>query len=334
MRRAIPELPATIWPSMYALASGEVWPPRTPAQMDRFAATLRRHRLLPIAANDTALESAVLDHVRSAWELDRDAEAAQAAAYDRELEELIPLLDRDDYVPIKGVDYRLTLYPDRTLRPMNDLDFLIRTTRLESNRNLLLTRGYAPSGREGLAQGYYARSPGAPLVELITRLTQEQRHEVDYEEIFRERVDGPLGMPALADHHALATQALTVGTMLFEAHARKYLDLWLLSRDRDVAERAMETAVRWKMRHAFYAAMWLLNRIFPASGREWALRRSARILAPSELRLLERFVLPSDPATRTLWRPLVLAKRLALLDSNPIRWRFVSSYVRERLVVQ
>ncbi|MEO8033217.1 MAG: hypothetical protein ABI837_02210 [Acidobacteriota bacterium] len=122
--------------------------------------------------------------------------------------------------------------------------------------------------------------------------------------------------------------------MLFEAHARKYLDLWLLSRDRDVVERAAETAIRWKMRHAFYAAMWLLNRMFPASSREWALERSARILAPSERRLLHWFVLPSDPAAPPLWRPLVLAKRLALLDSHPIRYRFLTSWIRDSLAVR
>jgi hypothetical protein len=313
VNRAVPELPLELWSSLRALAP----------EPDRFVALLREHRLLPFAANDPHFDGGTLPAVQEAWRQVRDGDDAQSAAYDEELDELVALLDPDDYVFIKGAAFRRTIYPDPTLRPMNDIDIVVRKERAASIAGLLRASGYGPAAQSHL---YFVRPPRNLFVEIITVFTQETRHALDYESIFGERTR-VLGAPHLATHHALATHALYVGTSI-HVHARKFLDLWLLSRSPDVVERAVETAVRWKMRRSFHAAMCLLAQLLPESAAPLK-EMSGRTLKRSERRLVEQFIVPRRALTAGAWRAWVLGKRLALLESNAIRARFVASWVRD-----
>jgi hypothetical protein len=297
-------------------------------ERDRFVSLLRAHRLLGIAANDPALERDVLAATQAAWELVRLDDEAQSAAYDAELDELMTLLEPVDYIFFKGAALRRTIYRDRTLRPMNDIDVLVRKEEAASIVRLLKGSGYERASR---LHHYFKRPPRNLLVEIIPRVTQETRHAIDYDEVFRERRHGPFGAPLLASHHQLATMALVIGTTMQE-HARKYLDLWLLSREPRVLEGAVDTAARWKMRRVFHAATCMLTRFLPDSAKPLK-EMSGSMLSRSERHLVEQLVLPRTVFRPESRRPLMLMRRLALLDSNAIRAQFLTSQFRRTEVI-
>lgn len=308
MLRAIPELPPGFW----AALQGPAFP------SESFVTLARLHRLLPIAANDPSLEPGLRQAARKTWEPEVAAQDAHSHAVDEHVARVQLLLRSEDVLYVKGVVFRRHLYPDRTLRPMNDLDVVVRAGRSAAIAQRLRAIGY----REAAHRYFHADGWALP-VELISRFAEPARHRIDHEEIFRERILDTEGVPRLAAHHALVTYGLLSATLL-HVHLRKLLDLWLLSRDAAVLAEAAETARRWRMRRAFHASMCLVAYAFPRAGGEWRMRISGASLAPSERRLVERNIVPARtyPPAHPIRSKL---RRLALLDSHAARMRVLAA---------
>ena len=124
--------PTSLWPALSTLI-GQPWPPVSEAGIAAFVRGAEDHRLLPIAAGDASLPASL--RVRIA---ERYAQIADAQAQgDRDADDLLarlPGLLSGQWLGVSGVDFRRRIYPAARLRPMNDIDLLVRAEDTRSDR--------------------------------------------------------------------------------------------------------------------------------------------------------------------------------------------------------
>jgi hypothetical protein len=120
---------------------------------------------------------------------------------------------------------------------------------------------------------------------------------------------------------------LAMTNQLFDTHLRKYLDLWLLTRNEEAFERAIDVAARWRLRRAFYGVIRLLARLMPDADTERLERRCRALLPPSTRRYLEAFVLPPRELGPLPARPVQIWRKFGLLDHASNRVRFVVAHL-------
>lgn len=318
-------LPPTLWPALATLI-GRAWPPGSEDDIAAFVRGAEHHRMLAIAAGDLTLPAPV--RARAA---ERYAEIAEAQAVaDRDSDELLALLPQlitRDWLCVNGADFRSRLYPSSRLRPMSDLDLLVRPADAPALAQQLLAHGFvtrppvAGSHDIGLDPPPRADRPWHVWLDLYPGLVDRSRADIDYEEIWRARERGPHGLPRMARHHALAAHALLIANMQLVTHLRKLLDLWLLSRDPAAVRGAVDCARRWNIRRSLYVSFAAMRRLFPEASGEVGEPLSPRARAP-----LDRLVALGAPFERFPSRPVQIWRKLSLLDSPAIRVRFLASH--------
>jgi hypothetical protein len=318
--------PPSLWRTV-ASASGLAWPPRSPEDMAGVVRALERQRLLAIAACDTALPADVRQHVEG-----RLAEvAAPAERIAREQDDALAMLVSGlpcDWLAVNGADFRTRLYPSPALRPMSDVDVLLKPADIPNASAWLTSQGYAPMPRALAAIDRGFQLPGREhWIDVYDAFAQRQRIDVDYDEIWRERIVGPDRLPRMALHHALAVHALRLANEQFVAPVRRFLDLWLLSRDEAVVRQAIDTARRWRIARSMYSTMVVLRRLLPESAADpWAAEVDG-LVGEGARRRLERFVVRKAPFDALPSRPVQIGRKLLLLDTSAHRLRFVAAHV-------
>ncbi len=318
--------PPSLWRAV-ASAAGQAWPLRSPEDLAGFVRALERHRLLAIAAGDAGLPADVRLHAGR-----RHAEmAASAERVVREQDEALAMLAsglRCDWLAVNGADYRARLYPSPALRPMSDVDILIRPADIPEAAAWLASQGYAamPRARAAIDRGF--QLPGREhWIDLYDAFAQRQRIDVDYDEIWRGRIVGPDRLPRMAPHHALAVHALRLANEQFVAPVRRFLDLWLLSRDEAVVRQAIDTARRWRIARSMYSSMVVLRRLVPESAADPWLAEVDGLVSEGARTRLERFVLRGAPFDALPSRPVQIWRKLMLLDTPVHRLRFVAAHM-------
>lgn len=328
------ELPPTLWPFLHGLAAQRPWPPESEATADLLVAQAEREGLLALLFAEPD-PPPTLRAALERWSAWPRLQARRAEILLDALRTLSRLLDGEDVLLLKGADYAHRLYPRPELRPMRDLDVLVRRERAEPVTRRLeaagLTRVF-PGGVASHLASYYERVFlfGEVALEVHLGFVQRARHRIDYDAVWRRRVPLALGPPCvwrLSDADALAQHALAMAKDEFSVPLIRYVDLWLLLRAAPgaVAE-ATDRAREWKSVHAFYGALRQACRLFPEFAAADPVRRAlGGLLGPATRRFLDRFVLPG-PAHygrgKNMTRPVELWRKFWLMDDPARRAAF------------
>lgn len=292
-----------------------------------------REGLLPLLFDD---ERQLPELVRSSLVNFRAMQRAQAARTEvicRVFLKVRELLDREELVVIKGLDYAHRLYQRPELRPMVDIDLLVRRERIEAVAARIREAGFTqlfPAGAIARHAGYHERvfHIDGVTVEPHHSFLQRSRLRVDYDEVWSRTLPATIcGMSArrLGDVDAVLYQSLSMASNEFEVVIGRYVDLSLLldveGLDLDVV---VATARRWRMERAFYAALRQLTILVPARTVGDALQQ---LLSPGERRMIDRHVLPNPFARTKLSRRDQVLRKLRLIDRASDRAAFLAYHV-------
>lgn len=329
-------LPPAFWPSAHRLTTGGAWPP---AGVDGARLLVERcswHGLLPLLFAESDLPPPVeraRDEARG-WQ--RILEV-RARLFEEAMVALCVALGDEPAALLKGADYSQRLYPSRALRPMQDIDILVPADRIDAVCQRLRQAGLVPQRSIGAAgdPAHHERVffLGKVIVEVHQAFIQPARHPVDYRGVLRRRVPMEVGgrpISRLDDVDALAYHALSMSIDQFHVRFIRYVDLWLLLRQREgVALAAAERARDWQAARALYGALSLACRLFPGFRTDDVGAAMARALPPATRRFVDRWVLPRPSElrrTRNPHRALQLWRKACLMDTSRRRLTFALSH--------
>jgi hypothetical protein len=281
-----------------------------------------RHGLLPLLFAESELPPA-LEKAREAAAGWRRILEMRAARFHEATERVCALFADDPVLLIKGADYAHRIYPAPVLRPMQDVDFLVPADRMDHACDRLARAGlrrviFTPAHAD---PAYHERAftMGKLLVEVHQAFIQPPRHRIDYEAVWARRV--PLAGGAqpcfrLDDVDAVAFQALSMAKDEFRVRIFRYVDLWLLLRQREgLATAAAARAQEWQSARSLYGALSLACQVFPEFRTEDVREAMAHVVPVSTAHFLDRHVLPPPSALgrRGLGSPFVRYWRKASL---------------------
>ena len=326
-RRSMNEYPLSLWETL-AVFAGTPWPLHSADDADRFLLAADRHRLLQIAAASDSLPPALREAAQERALVSRKILEAQI----REHDELLALLRRIlgwEWLMLKGADYRERLYSSPLLRPMNDVDILVRRRDAAATVATLREAGFEVMPGKSSVNETALRAPNSDLwLDVYDRFAHDARVDVSYDEIWAEYETTDSGASRLAAHHALAAHTLILANLQFVTHLRKFVDLWLLSRNAEVMGKAMGCARRWSLRRSFYASFRILRQLFPETAAEPWSRDVDHLVGSADRARLDPMIggapFPSLPR-----RPVQIWRKLRLLDTRRHRFRFVATHMAE-----
>lgn len=333
-----PLLPRSFWPSVHRVLAGGQWPPDSPEAARRLIEGCGRHGILPLLLAEDDLPPTLKRALDAAAGWRRILEM-RAARFHEATEAVCGLFADDPVLLIKGADYAHRIYPNLVLRPMQDVDFLVPADRLDQACDRLARAGlrrvlFTPVQAD---PAYHERifAMGKLVVEVHDAFIQRPRHRIDYEEVWRRRV--PLAVGAqpcfrLDDVDAVAYHALSMAIDEFRVRLIRYVDLWLLLRQREgLALAAAERAREWQSARSLYGALSLACRVFPDFRSEDVREAMARVVPAPTARLLDRLVLPPPSALgrRSPTPPVVRYwRKAALMDGTGRRLAFALFHAR------
>jgi len=317
---------------------GGQWPPDSPNAAGRLVEGCIRHGLLPLLFAEAELPPA-LEQARDAAAGWRRIQEMRAARFHEATEAVCALFADEPVLLLKGADFAHRVYPDPVLRPMQDVDFLVPADRMEPTCDRLaragLRREFFTLGQRDPANHERPFTMGKVLVEVHQAFIQPPRHRIDYEAVWSRRV--PLAVGAqpcfrLDDVDAVAYQALSMATDEFRGRLLRYVDLWLLLRQREgLATAAASRAQEWQSARSLYGTLSLACQVFPEFRTEDVREAMARAVPVSTARFLDRLVLPPPSALgrRGLGSPVVRYWRKgALMDGVRRRLAFALFHAR------
>lgn len=322
-------VPPSLWPAVHRLAAREEWPPSSKTAADRLVAHAAPEGLLPLLFAEPEpppVLAAALERNR-AW---HRLYARRAEILLEATRALCDLLRDEPFVLLKGSDYRHRLYPRPELRPMQDIDLLVPRDRFAAACRRLEEAGLRP----GFPGGASTRVPSYPersfllgevVVEVHHSFVQRIRHRIDYDAVWERRQPleaGAFRAQRLSDEDALAYHALSLAKDEFSVPLVRYVDLWLMVRDRqELVERAAHRAREWHATRALYGTFRQASRLFPEMRTENLEAVAADLVTGPGRRFLDRWVLPAPEErgkTGRAWRARQLWRKLWLIDDP---WR-------------
>ena len=238
------------------------------------------------------------------------------------------------FVLLKGAGLLGFLYPEIQLRPMTDVDLLIREKDWPKVRDTLQSRGYrlpAADSERYYAENWYhqlVESPGIPPtnLEFHWNLESVERSRIDPEELIHDAVACEIeGEPylRLGDHHLLVHLAVHLAhhyqspALIWAVDIRRFIE----GRELDW-QRIRRTAKDWGVENCLAYSLGYVERAFPGTlpPQAGGFRFSpARRLIMNAFRTED----PSLPHQPLGGRPLRHAVSMVLLD----RWRDVARYI-------
>ncbi len=325
-------LPPSFWPTVHRLTTNEPWPPESAASADLFIEKCIWHSLLPLLFAEQDLPPVVERARRAVAGWDRIF-ATRARLFHDSIATVCGIFSNQPLILIKGADFAHRLYPERCLRPMQDIDVLVPAAEFESACRLVQNVGLVPQRRIGVTRdpGYHERVffLGKIIVEVHQSFVQRPRHRIEYDAIWQRRV--PLEVEGhrvsrLDDVDALLYQVLTLAIDRYHVRFIRFVDLWILLRQREgIALAAAERARDWQIARAFYGSLSLACRLFPEFRTPDVEAAMERALPNSTRRFVDRWVLPAPAEcrrTEPLPRMLQLWRAICLLDTFARRVAF------------
>ena len=318
--------------------TGDTWPPTSIASANLFIEKCTWHGLLPLLFAEQQLPRSVEDARAAIAGLERNF-AVRALLFHEAIIAVCRTLADEPVMLIKGADFAHRLYPDRALRPMQDIDVLVPSLRIDSVCRRVMDAGFVPIPGAGAARdpAHHERvfMFGKNFVEIHQSFIQRSRHRIDYEGIWQRRLPLDLGAQKtsrLDDVDALIYQALTLSSIddLYPNRFIRFVDLWILLRQYDgIALAAAERARDWQAAHGLYAALSQACRLFPEFRTPDVGAAMARVLSGPSRRFIDRFVLPTPAEVRSTRRPrrwLQLWRKFWLMDTTGRRVAFAFSH--------
>ena len=297
------QAPEELWPVVWGLATGEVWPPQGSDRVDEFFQYANRESLLPLLMMADGLSepiAACKSRYRPLLALYRRRYELVCAA----LPEFTRIAGAEAFLFYKGFDFCHRLYARPELRPMSDVDVLVPRSAFDTI--------LAQFAREGIAQKRGAHgasfSPdhheasvmlGEVHFEIHRSFSQPVRARLDYEGLWNRRerftVDGISGL-RLSGPDALLCQAYELAKDEFSSPLIRYVDLFLLVRGQpDTLSICVERAREWRIERALFGALFLTERLFPSLRHPLLSRAINDLLTARQRAFLADHVLP-DPA--------------------------------------
>ena len=114
-------LPPSFWPTVHRLTTNEPWPPASAASADLFIEKCIWHSLLPLLFAEPELPPVVERARRAVAGWDRIF-ATRARLFHDAIATVCGIFANQPLVLIKGADFAHRLYPERYLRPMQDIE--------------------------------------------------------------------------------------------------------------------------------------------------------------------------------------------------------------------
>lgn len=331
----------SFWSSVHRWIGNGSWPPTTAAEASLLVEQCSWHGLLPLLFEQPDLPPGVERARDRAGGWRRILETRSRLFYEA-LVGVCDTLGDEPAVLLKGSDYANRLYPSRFLRPMLDIDLLVTADRIDAVCRRLEDAGLVRQWAFGAARdpAHHERVffRGNVSVEVHQSFVQRPRHRIDYDGIWQRRMPMEIGgrrMSRLEDVDALAYHTLSMSTDQFHVRFIRYVDLWLLLRQRDgIALEAAERARHWQTARAFYGALSLGCRLFPEFRTDDVRAAMMRVLPPATRRFIDRWVLPRTPElgrTRHPRRVVQLWRKAWLMDTPRRRLTFALSHAAATL---
>lgn len=205
------------------------------------------------------------------------------------------------FIVLKGCDFATRLYPSPELRPMADIDVLVRESDFERACALLKARGAVrqrPATAVARSRSHHeaAFSVGNVTLEPHQRFAQRWRHRIDYDALWRRAEPfrfRDVDALRLSDADAFVYETLSISLKYFESPLIRFVDLWLmLQKKEELLEQGAEVAREWRARHVYYSVLRYGGAIFPEFRGE-RFDRVLRALLPRNRRdFLDRRVIP------------------------------------------
>jgi hypothetical protein len=239
----------------------------------------------------------------------------------------LPGLLESDFILLKGGDVAFRLYDSPHLRPMTDVDVLVRMDELPRIVDRLAAHGF---------RAHYSRlthfSRGNPdlafdfgdvTVEIHHSLVHRSSASVDYESLWAARVRRHVaGVDAftLSEPDALLATALSVAKDGMTGPLIRYLDVWLaIRRNPHVITGAVERAGQWRIANALRAVLIATSRFFGG------LDLTALPSRPFFDRILTTEVDDRSRNVRRVPTPTRLWRKYWTLDGVDLRLRYFAS---------
>jgi hypothetical protein len=321
---------------VHRLTTNGTWPPTSAAETSLLVEQCSRHGLLPLLLVQADLPPLVVRARDQAKGWQRILEMRARRFHDA-IVEVCTALGDEPAVLLKGADYASRLYPSRSLRTMQDIDILVTSDHIDAVCQRLQGAGLVRQPASGAARdpAYHERvfRHGKVIVEVHQSFVQRPRHRIDYDAVWRRRVPMEVGGRSvfrLDDVDALAYHALSMSIDQFHTRLIRYVDLWLLLRQRHgVALAAAERAREWQTARAFYGALSLGSRLFPELRTDDVSAAMTRVLPAAARRFVDRFVLPRPQEFRRTGLPnrvVQLWRKACLMDTPRRRLTFALSH--------
>ncbi len=326
------------------LLRGEAPPPVNEADAPRIAEGLRRAGLTALALRRLA-ENSQPAALTSALVKERNhLRADLALLYDR-LDRLSEVLGeaRVPFIVLKGAALAPLLYEAPELRPMVDVDILIRRERWDAARSALAAAGYLLPG--DAEQAYWLANyfnlairspdPRSASFDVHWGLSQEIRYRVDEGGLWERSVPFPhegREFRRLGNEDLLLSLLLHLAYHYFDARLLWLYDIHLLCRqvpmDWEVVRRR---AGEWGMATIFHLGLAYVEKAFPGSVPARVIQESLpgplhrALLAPLRSPRPDRLFRGDDR------RPMQLVQGLLVMDSPRDALRFGADKVARRL---
>lgn len=335
------KIPPSLWPAV-ARVAGASWPPPDAGAAQGIVEQALREGLLPLLFHSEKQLPGNLAAALVSFRAMQRAQGARAEAICRVFRRVSGLLEREELVVIKGLDYAHRLYPATDLRPMVDIDLLVRRDAIDRVCNRLREAGFEqlfPRGPISRHAGYHERvfHIDGVTVEPHHSFLQRTRLRVDYDEVWRRTLPAEIcGMSVrrLGDVEAILYHALSLASNEFEVVMGRYVDITLLLDVPGVDLAAViDTARRWRMERALYGALRQTATLFPERAPQIE-PLITQLLSPAVRQRIDQRVLPSPYARDPLSRRDQVLRKLRLIDRTRERAAFVLYQVWASLAVR
>lgn len=249
--------------------------------------------LLPLLADEEDLPPKVKMALAANAALLRAATARTRIILDA-LEKSRTLLEDEDFIVLKGCDFALRLYPRPELRPMADIDVLVREGDLERVATLLEKRGLVREFPAGAASRMPSHHEAVFRIDNVTfelhhRFVQKARYCIDYDGVWNRA----MRFGRLSDVDAFVYQTISIGIKYFASPLIRFVDLWLMLRSSPgIVERGAALAGEWSATNTYYAVLRYAAALFPEFGADEIQSSVRNVVSPRRRGILDRFVIP------------------------------------------
>jgi hypothetical protein len=183
------------------------------------------------------------------------------------------------FIPLKGMSLLETAYKDISVRPMTDIDILIKPEDIQTAKSIIERLGYKQF--ESFRGSFNFNDPkNRMFIDVHTKFTRyEQLFQIDYEEIYKRLIqvtfNEQVQVHVLCPEHQIAHIGLHLAPGLYsDYNLINFLDLYsLISKYQIEWEYFIDFAQRSKITSYLYGPLYLCAQLYPLEIPEFVLTR-------------------------------------------------------------